>query len=325
MKSGTGNVQNSETSNEKEDNGVIEDNRNYEARAQNSREDRRRKKGKDESVIGFKTDGRKGDKMNRGENIEVGYSSARFMSWNVEGLFNKLSDDDFVDYITSFHFCCLCETFTYNSFDFDVKFNDFIHAHCPATKFTRMGRPSGGVIVLVKEELRRFIEVIETNIKQVLCIKINKNWLNTEKDIMFIGTYVHPVSSVFYTDKDYNNTLEMIEQFIIDQIDQDKDYSYIIGGDLNARIGDWGLISSKENDENNEEDNRYERISQDQIINGFGNKLIEICTTFDLTPTHGLTEKQFDGNFTFYAPRGNSTIDYFLCSTELYDRSDHRL
>ena len=58
----------------------------------------------------------------------------------MNGLFAKLSDSDFVEYVTSFDVCVLSETFTLPSFDFSIYFNDFIILHSPAVKLSRMGR-----------------------------------------------------------------------------------------------------------------------------------------------------------------------------------------
>jgi hypothetical protein len=34
-----------------------------------------------------------------------------FLSWNVNGLFSKIFDSDFIDFVTNFDFICLVETF----------------------------------------------------------------------------------------------------------------------------------------------------------------------------------------------------------------------
>ena len=240
------------------------------------------------------------------------------IAWNIEGLFEKINIQDICNFLKKFDIICLSETFTFDNFDFNIKFNEYIHLHCPAIKFSRLGRPSGGLVTMIRKEFKEFIEKIETNIKNVLCFKINKSLTKTEKDIIFIGTYVHPVNSIFYTDKDYDSTIDMIEELITDQIESDQDNLYLIGGDLNARISDWGYNDEEEEDQDNNTDN-YNRTSQDTVTNNFGKKLIELCTTFKLTPVGGLTSKHFDNKYTYISKRGNSTIDHYICSTELLD------
>ena len=244
----------------------------------------------------------------------------RLSAWNSEGLFEKLGLNGVCDYISSFDIACLGETFTYSTFDFSIKFGDYIALHNPAKKFNFRGRPSGGLVVLVKKSLERFITVIDTKISHVLCFKIAKNLLNTAKDILYIGTYVHPADSVFYTDEDHDCTLEALEQFMLDQLEEGEENSYIIAGDLNARISDWGLkMGDVEEDIDEEEGEVIERSAQDSITNENGHKLIQICTAFNATPINGLKKKSFDDKFTFISRRGSSTIDHFVCSADLLD------
>ena len=241
------------------------------------------------------------------------------MCWNIEGLLGKMLDPDFVEYITSFDICCLCETFTSNLFDFNIHFKDFLVFHCPAVKFTRKGRASGGVILLIKNSLADYVQCIDTHIESVLCVRFSKSLFQSEKDVLFFGVYNHPVDSRFYIDKDYPCTLAMLEQFILTQLEESDDFHCIVGGDLNARIGEWGLSTDVDSSVVRKDETVYERKSKDSTINGFGKLLIEFCTVFNMTPLNGLCQQHFDGDFTFYSDRGNSAIDFFLCSIEIID------
>ena len=235
-------------------------------------------------------------------------------------MFEKLGLNGVSEYINSFDIACLGETFTYSSFDFSIKFGDYIALHCPAKKFNFRGRPSGGLVVLVKKALERFVTVIDTKISHIICFKIAKELLNTAKDILFIGTYVHPSDSVFYTDEDYECTLEALEQFLLDQLEDGEEYNYLIAGDLNARLSDWGVKVGDIEDDEDEQGEVIERTAQDSTINENGHKLIQMCIAFNMTPINGLKNKGFDDNFTFIGRRGNSTIDHFVCSVDLLDK-----
>lgn len=258
------------------------------------------------------------DIMNEG-NMRKERKELKLLMWNVEGLLEKLTDDDFCEYIYNFDIVCFCETFTFPNFDFRMKFNEYNFVHNAATKFTRMGRPSGGVILLIKKEIEEYVKIIETNLPNILCAEVQKSWLDRDKDTLIIGTYIHPVGSIFYTDKDFDCTLDLVEQLLTDHIDKDKDYEYIIGGDMNARIGDWSYSEKIEDILEEDEEAIYTRRAKDRTINGFGKRLIELCSTFNLTPLNGLEERNFDDNFTFYSTRGNSTIDHYICTTGLLD------
>ena len=255
-------------------------------------------------------------------NDNANFNFLKFLNWNTEGMLEKINLDGFCDFINSFDIIGLGETFTNPNFDFSIKFKDFDVLHCPAEKFSHLGRPSGGLVLLLKKSLKEVVEIIETGISHVLSIKIKKEFLGTTQDLLYVNTYVHPVGSVFYSNKDYQNTLEEIEQFILDQSEGKNELDIILGGDLNARVGDWSYQEDmgEGRDDEEEEGKTYNRTTQDQVINNHGRKLIEICTMFSLTPLGGLKEKSFESKFTFIGHRGSSHIDHFAVSTNLIDK-----
>ena len=230
------------------------------------------------------------------------------------------------DFICSFDIICLSETFTLPSFDFNIKFSDFKVIHWPAERFSAMGRPSGGLVVLIKNKLAQYIEVINTNTSHIICLKIAKTLLNSTKDLLYIGTYNHPTSSIFYSNKDYENTLDMLDHFISDELDGHDDVDLLINGGLNARMGDWSFSENPEINDIGEDDITYHRSTQDANINANGRNLIELCITYGLTPLSGLISRNFDNRFTFISHRGNSTIDHFICTPDLLPYiEDHRV
>ena len=250
--------------------------------------------------------------------LKKGAGGIRCLTWNMQSLFDKISLQGICDFIGTFDIICLCETFTLPSFDFSIKFEDFIPIHSPAEKFTTTGRPSGGLVTLIRKELEEFIQVIHTNVSHVICFKLKASILKTNKDLLYLCTYIHPSNSVFYTNKEYDNTLEMLENFLAEQLIKDDNVDVMLSGDLNARVGEWAYTHQVGDDENDDvEDIIYPRTAQDSQINPNGRKLIEICNAFNLTPLSGLTSKNFDNNFTFISNRGNSTIDHYVCSPDL--------
>ena len=239
------------------------------------------------------------------------------MAWNMESLFDKIILQGVCEFIGAFDVLCLAETFTLPSFDFGVKFGDFIAVHWPAERFSSLGRPSGGLVVLYRKTLAPFISVVKTNISHIICLKISKALLNSTKDLLYISTYIHPPNSIFYSNKDYDNTLEMLEDFVSEEQAKDENINILINGDLNARVGDWSYSHPSSDCDQDEDDIFYHRTAQDNQYNSNGRKLIEICNALNLTPLNGLTEKNFENNFTFISRRGNSSIDHFLCSPEI--------
>ena len=276
---------------------------------------------------------RREERTNRSENItseddnmreeedkdNVRKKCIKFMSWNAEGILDKINQGDVQDFFEKFDILCITETFTSKNFNFDIKFRDYIPLHSPGQKLTRLGRISGGVIILIKKELRGFITKIDTGINSILAFLIDKTLVNTDKDVLFIGTYIHPVNSNYYNDKDYVNTIDMLDQFLADRVEQDIDNWILLTGDLNTRFGDWGLTEDSAEGEMENESNTLTRKSKDTIVNNNGKKMVEICSTYNLTPVGGLVDKGFEDNYTFISHRGCSVIDHFITSPELLE------
>ena len=253
------------------------------------------------------------------ENVPI-----NFGFWNVEGLYEKLHLNDLCEFIESFDIIGLGETFTLPGFDFGMKFPEHHALHCPATKYSKLGRPSGGLVLLIKKKIEKFVQIIDTQISHVLAIKVNKSLFNTNKDILLIMLYNHPRESVFYKHKDYYSTLEEVDQFLANQIEKGQEFNVLLGGDLNARIGDWAYTEDEEDDqETNDNHTTYRRESQDNQINIAGRTLIEMCTTYGLTSLTGLKIKNFASNFTFIGHRGSSIVDHFIASIDLLDNIIH--
>jgi hypothetical protein len=241
-------------------------------------------------------------------------NSFSFLAWNVCGLFTKLSDPDFIDYVTSFDVCVLSETFTVPVFDFEIYFKDFIVLHSPAVKLSKMGRNSGGLVVLIRKSLSEFIQTVETKCENILCTKLSRNLFGCDKDVLFVGLYNHPVNSPFYDGKEYSCTLELLEKFLLSRLEAGLDEFLLIAGDFNSRIGDWSF--DVQDDGENDYVHTFERISKDSVVNNFGKLLIQLCYMFEIVPLNGLVEQGFDKNFTFFSDRGNSTIDLYVCSVD---------
>jgi hypothetical protein len=103
-------------------------------------------------------------------------------------------------------------------------------------------------------------------------------------------------------------------------LESGNDDFLLIGGDLNARIGDWCF--DVQDDLEEESVHIFERKSKDNVINNFGKLLVQLCYMFDVVPLNGLVDQELDDNFTFFSERGNSTIDFFLSSVDFLSHVD---
>ena len=239
---------------------------------------------------------------------------------NVEGLSKKLCEDDYVDFIHKHDIFCLQETFTHDNFDFSLLFNEYEHFHKPGVKLKEKGRRSGGIVVLIKKTIAKYVEPIDCEAENMICVKVDGRILQTDGDAIMIFTYIHPCQSPFYDDKGYDSTLIYLEEFLMQLTEQYVDIPYMIVGDLNSRIGDWNLTQDDEEEPHNSgiTETYGNRKSRDKITNIFGRQLISLCELCQLVPLNGNTMGDLEGKFTFVSNHGKSVIDYALVSLDMF-------
>ena len=240
---------------------------------------------------------------------------------NVEGLSKKLCEDDYVEFVHSHDIFCFQETFTHENFDFSIYFNEFEHFHKPGVKLNEKGRRSGGIAVLIKKTVSKFIQQINYDEGNILCFKVDKKATGTDCDIILIMTYIHPYQSSFYNDKDVESSLVYLEECITMVSERFTNLHYLIMGDLNSRIGNWNLQQEvdEEHDKTSGVPDTYgTRVSRDNITNMFGRQLITLCEMCQLVPLNGNTKGDEEGKFTFVSTLGKSVIDYALVSADIF-------
>ena len=121
-----------------------------------------------------------------------------FLSWNVDGLRNKLHDPDFLKYVSRFDIVCLVETFLQKPFLAPDILSDFVCFSTPAVKLSHHGRCSGGVVVMVRKSLAGYVSKVECTIDHVVLLKINKSLFGTERDVVLVASYIPPTDSPYY-------------------------------------------------------------------------------------------------------------------------------
>ena len=61
----------------------------------------------------------------------------------------------------------------------------------------------------------------------------------------------------------------------------------------------------------------YSRRSEDNVVNGYGRSLLEMCAGFEFMILNGMCISDPKGSFTFVSQHGNRIIDYFIVSEDL--------
>ena len=174
---------------------------------------------------------------------------------------------------------------------------------------TKKGRKSGGLLIIGKKYLKKFVHTIKIN-NSYIWIEICKNLIkNLEKNLLLLCAYISDVNSKYFNPNTYDDIAEDISNFCEDNT------PLILIGDMNSRTGnmsedyiepDLGLNCCIET--------RSSSIDLpickncDGNINNQGKSLIDVCHKGDPL-----------GNFTFFDPNiGASAIDYSICNQSFY-------
>ena len=239
------------------------------------------------------------------------------MAWNIDGLSDKFEDDLFLQELSTHDICVLSETFL-ESNDFTpppgfIYFNAF-----RSKKHKKARRGSGGVLVLVKKSIQKYVSKISVIKEHFIWIKISKDLTGHSGDTYCCCGYIPPQGTSFYKTNDID-LMEELDKSIISY----SNLGYIfITGDYNARTGDKNDIVTLDDDTKNsneissEPQQIFKRNSRDKIVNTWGTKLLEICQNHNLCIVNGRTVGDFNGKFTFHSTLGNSSIDLAIVDVD---------
>lgn len=257
-------------------------------------------------------------------------SQRRFLNWNVEGLLGKLAEIDFINYVNDFDIVCFTETFLEFESNLDC-FGDFIQYFSPAIKLSDNARSSGGVLLMVKRNLKPLVKEADMpRTDNMVWIKLDKSLFQSDRDVLMCAVYVCPYGSAYYRQEHVNvsSTIYTLEQLLLDSIEEHGDsLLYLVSGDMNGRCGTLN-VASHDNDDDDvsafvQSDLYDTRKSEDTTVNAFGKLLLDMCAACDLTIVNGNCRGDKNGCFTYVCYAGCSTIDYFLCSRELLSGDMH--
>ena len=260
----------------------------------------------------------------REECVYVNFSnqdSFTFMHWNVNGLLTKVFDNNFVSFVSSFDFVCLVETFV-ESFTFHVFPEHKVFCQ-PAVKLSRHGRPSGGVVCLIRKVLLPHIRQVKVDHGNYLLFVISRDLFGLSKDVLYACTYVPPEGSGYYAFAgEGGDGILLLENCLFDNALVNNDLFVLLSGDLNSRTSNISQYVTIEDDFieslHLSGTNSVGRKSQDGMFNSFGKSLINMCTSLNLCILNGICQGDPLGCYTYISPFGCSVIDYFLMSCDLF-------
>ena len=158
--------------------------------------------------------------------------SIKILAWNIEGLFQKLCEPDFITLLNRYDIICLSETFVI-TLDTEI-FEEFDTYIAPAKRLSGHGRNSGGVICFVRRSLRQFIQNISCAYDNIVTLLISRELIQTESDTLLVSVYIPPQSSPYYdsTCATDSNGITLLEDCLLDLQSQSPDCNIILCGDF---------------------------------------------------------------------------------------------
>ena len=249
------------------------------------------------------------------------------LSWNINGLRNKLTDFEFIAYLERFDIFSVIETWeNVESDDISNLFPNHFSIFCAAKKVSKFGRAMGGIIVFIKKQYKQFISEINVACTFSIFVTYKKTMFGYDKDLLLAFTYLPPQGSPFYDNKAMNE-IALFEDAILKVLSKVSDIHMLFLGDFNCRTG---TLADYYNFENNvpvleEFENVFghfcsQRISCDTTVSCSGRRLLKFCKDYSVYIVNGRVGQDKNvGNYTYIGPNGCSLIDYILTSREVFE------
>ena len=244
----------------------------------------------------------------------------KILSFNVEGLDSILMDPEFTQLTLDHHICLLVETMRKD--DTKLNLEGFWDDSLVRSKCEKIGRYSGGITVLVKSVLRKGIKVVHKS-EGILWLRLDRKFFHFEEDLYICAVYIAPVNSTNAIAKrtDYFNDLTVTTNKYMNM------GNVLLAGDFNSRVG------SEDHDDDQdlsfishmlpvpEPTSEIPRGSScDQVINPNGRKLIHFCQSMNLKIGNGRCPGNYLGNFTCFANKGASVVDYLISDCQMLSK-----
>ena len=239
------------------------------------------------------------------------------VTWNVNGLSEKLKDDEFIRIISNNDMICLTETWT--SVQSNIKLKGYKSVHRIRHKHRRKGRRSGGIIFYYHKRLSIGIKEIPKTHEDLLWLKLDSNFFGFKNDLYLCVTYLKP-----HAINTQNSACLQLEK---DICRFSKCGQIVLSGDFNARTGIMNdFVINDDIDKYIDTGNDYSvdslkynrsRQNMDGKLNSQGRALLDLCKAAGLRIINGRKMGDLLGEYTCIKPNGKSVVDYFIMSKEL--------
>lgn len=240
---------------------------------------------KSESVIGQRING----KQNKEQECNI-------LSYNTNGLKNKINHYDFFNYVTEFDIFMLIETHVMQGEEsiFDKFFVDFCVHWDFATRSNGFGRGIGGMALGFKKHfLKGSSTAVVKTVNEMIVIELKLSG----KICSLVPLYIRGAV--------WNSDFAKLKQLMDSNL-----LNPILCGDVNVRIGE----SQQTIDEHLLQgiELNTKRSSKDKVVSGDGKKYMEMLDENGLILLNGRTKGDSEGEFSFISTVGRSVND--LCA-----------
>ena len=243
------------------------------------------------------------------------------LSWNINDVKDKVlglktSNQEFLAHLKEQQIFCLQETKEEVKIPLYKCYNKL-----------RADSRSGGLCIGVPRNIEHLVQPVDTSqYNDIMAIRLSAGILGDE--VILVNVYDSPENSSYKIRRrrqgHFKNTLEELACFLSSLT---CGASYVIVGDMNARIG--GLCEPPRTTNNTVDDlidgsfnsKSYNmtpvRNSEDSIINDRGKKLLDLVSEVDIKILNGSTLGDIFGRYTCLHYNGSSVVDYIMVSHAL--------
>ena len=272
----------------------------------------------------------KTNNINVTNHVQQFNNTVKVMSWNIQGIGQKLELQEIRSMFFKYDIIFLYETMKLDTFD--PQLEGYHYLHCQRKyKHPKARRPSGGIAVFIKLELYSSKTIIIEKVNEhIIWLKIKRS----QEEMYLGGAYIPPQGSMIYMNSNYGlDIFNEIRKDIARFLDRTPNVS--ICGDLNSRTGcniDFeenvngknSSIISKLNLCTSQPANtkpywsEKQRQSKDNTVNSYGKELLNLCKSSNIRIMNGLFSENETNTFTCYSSMGQSVVDYLLCSETVF-------
>ena len=243
----------------------------------------------------------------------------------------KIKNPDFVELICKHDIIFLNECWL--SSTSSVEISNYTCFLKPRKKRKRAKRDSGGLCILVRNNLIKHLEKVDWNFEDGFILKSKYPCRTNDKLLYFVFIYLKPATS---SRNELVDDLDDFDKFSEKIAELKLHGEIIIIGDMNARTGQLldiydtsFLQNSRHSPDQFESDSLItfddlkmnnitpKRKNKDTKTNDYGHKLTQLCKMSGLLICNGRLEGDLEGEFTYQDKKGESVIDYALVSKGL--------